>query len=160
MAWHYTEFYEAVYDRLSADATLGGLIQGAWSVAAPEKMPDQTPVTTYVVTAIETAGTEDEGLRTLVREYRLAITIINPAEATGATDPLDLQGQIAERIEGNWYDKGFGVQPDYGLARWAPTLTSWDCTPLQLIDIQTLDAGKNRLALGMAFEVRITKGAA
>ena len=107
-----------MYDRLNGDATLGGLLNGVYSIAAPDS--DKT----YVVTAIETAGTEDEAFRTLVREYRLAITIINPAEATGATDPLDLQGQIAERIEGNWYEKASGTNPDYGLARWTPTLTS------------------------------------
>lgn len=155
MAWHFTEFYKAMYDRLTGDTTLTGLLGGSriYSVRAPDA------VQTYVVTQVQTSGTQDEAFRTMVRDYRIAITIINPAEATGNTDPLELQGQIAERIEGNWYEKAFGVAPDYGLARWTPTLSSWGCTPLELIDIQTLDAGANRLAMGLAFEVRITKEA-
>jgi len=159
MAWHFTELYKAIYDRFAADATLGGLIQGAWSSRAPDTVGQGTPVTTYIVTNLQTAGAQDEAFRTLARTFRLAVTIIVPSEATGATDPIDLEGQIAARVEGNWEDKTFGVQPDYGLARWTPSLASWNCTTMNLIDIQSLDAGDNRRALGMAFEATVTKEA-
>lgn len=153
MAHHYTEFYKAVYDRFNADATLAGLIDGAWSARAPDTAK------TYIVTGIEVASAETEGFRTLARDVRLVLTIINPLESIGLVGPVETQGLIAHRVEGNWVEKAAGVQPDYGLDRWQPSLPSWDCTPIHLESMQTVDVGDNRFAMDMVFQAHITKEA-
>lgn len=151
MAHYHTEFYTIVNTRLTGDATLAALIDGVFSVEAPDS------AASYVGIQIQSTGRESNAFRTLGRDILCALTIVVPRNLT-AEGYVTRMGKIMERVEGNWYAKSFGVAPDFGLERWQGTLTGWDITPLRFVEsIDVSDA--NVYAIGMTFECEITKEA-
>jgi len=137
---HYDEeIYLAVHQRLTSDASLAQLVDAVSSY----QVPDGT--SRYVLVTIQSAsreGDSPEPFRTLTREVSIIVTCVVPRVTGDSVSPVRLLGQIVQRVEGNWFAQPFGTQPQYGIERWAPSLSTWTAGPLEFE--RATDDGDNR----------------
>jgi len=147
MAYWLTELEKAIYDRLTGDTGIGGLLNagnelivthpngssagvGVYNTIAPNASSGTVyPCVTFIVTG----ATADDAFRTATRRVRVYVAVeverTNPSGTASAYNPLSRGALICQRIEGNWYEKAAGTAPDYGLDRFRPTLaggTAWE----------------------------------
>lgn len=144
MAYWLTELESAIYARLIGDTGSGGLLASGSELVAAHPggsglgiyrtmIPEASTGTVYpCVTFMVGQASIDDAMRTATRACRVLFAVeVQRTGTSGATqfDPVARGAAIAQRVEGNWYEKAAGTAPDYGLDRWRPSLgggTTWE----------------------------------
>ena len=175
MAFYLTEMADAIRDRLAADTGSGGLfnastplVSSVWFVRAPEEddgywsAASKSATSPHIVFNCRAIGAPD-AQRTKSRLIEVSLAAYCKPTASTTTDPWETLGKIAERIEGNWETKAVGVDPDYGLIRWAPTITNHGTNPFEFPDsgevIEPFDADA-WVSIGMTMTTHVHRAGA
>lgn len=162
MTWYSPQLEAAVRARLVADTGTGGLLNvGSPLVTAVYAgyVPETTDSPYVTFRAGSADFTERQGFRVRVAVTEVIVECVvpeKPATTSTISSPYDRLGKICDRVVGNWPAKAAGVEPDYGLDRWTPTLSGWECPELQLInDENASEEGVLRRIL--TFQVQVSQ---
>ena len=130
-----TTVEKALRARLLADTGSGGLfasgaalVNGCYNTRAPSNATP--PYIVYTVLAAERV----EGFELAMRTIGIDIDVYVPVESTTSalSDPINVGGQILDRLEGDWFVQSYPHNPTFGLNRHLLTLSGTTWTPDRL----------------------------